>query len=104
MIKILRKKNPMDNDFLELIKVKKEPHHNFYRYKIYYRNEQIGEFDIQKNTNYIHAMEIWEDEYKRRGLATFMHNYIENDLNIKIAPSKSLTKDGKEFYKVYSKK
>ena len=96
MIKI--KKNPTDYDFLESIKIIPKESSFSYRYEVYFRNEQIAVFEIKKGTNFIWEMEVWEDEYKRRGLATFMHKYIEKDLGIKIVPSKSLTRDGKLFY------
>lgn len=98
MIRVRKIKNPRDSEFLELIKVIREDTPISYRYKIYYRNEQIGLFEIKKGTNFIWETGVWEDQYKRRGLATFMHKYIEKDLGIKIVPSKHLTRDGKLFY------
>ncbi len=96
-VKIRKTKNPKDEEFLELIKIKKEIFSDRYIYKIYYRNEQIGQFEIKKDTNYIWEMEI-QEKYKRKGLATFMHKYIEKDLGIKIVPSNHLTREGKLFY------
>lgn len=102
-VKHLKRKNPKDEEFLELIKVKRTLTNNLYCYYIYYRNEQIGLFIIEKGSNYIHEMEIFEDKYKRRGLATFMHDYIENDLRIKLITSNALSKAGERFYQAREK-
>lgn len=97
-VKHLKRKNPKDEEFLELVKVKKEPRDGYYRYKVYYRNEWIAQFEMKKDSNHIWEMEIFEDDYKRRGLGMFIRKYIENDLGIKIVPSKYLTREGKLFY------
>ena len=98
-VKPLKRKNPKDEEFLELIKVIRKNQPLFYRYEVYFRNELIAFFDIGKEDNYIQLMNVFEEKYKRRGLAMFMHDYIENDLGIKIVTSKALSKEGKLFYK-----
>jgi hypothetical protein len=102
-VKYLKRKNPKDEEFLELIKVIRKNQPLFYHYEIYFRNELIGFFDISKNDNYIQLMNIFDYKYKRRGLATFMHDYIEEDLGIKIRTSDFLSKQGKKFYEAREK-
>jgi hypothetical protein len=102
-VKHLKRKNPKDEEFLELIRIERKDYPRLYHYKVYFRNELIGIFDIKKNFNYIQEMEIFEEKYKRRGLAMFMHDYIEQDLGIKIVTSKALSKEGKSFYQAREK-
>lgn len=102
-VKPLKRKNPKDEEFLELVKVIRKNQPLFYRYEVYFRNELIGFFDIGKEDNYIQLMNIPDHKYKRRGLATFMHDYIEQDLGIKIRTSDFLSKQGKKFYEAREK-
>lgn len=108
MIRIIKKKNPTDKNFLNQIEIKKDEiwmpvtDNILIKYHIYYKNKLVGYFKLTKGYNYIDNMHVIE-KYKRRGLATFMHKYIEKDLGIKIVPSEDLTDDGEEFYKSYSK-
>lgn len=102
-VKPLKRKNPKDEEFLELIKVIRKNQPLFYRYEVYFRNELIGFFDIGKEDNYIQLMNIPDYKHKRRGLATFMHDYIEQDLGIKIKTSDFLSKQGKKFYEAREK-
>ena len=102
-VKPLKQKNPKDEEFLELVKVIRKNQPLFYRYEVYFRNESIGFFDIGKEDNYIQLMNIPDYKYKRRGLATFMHDYIEQDLGIRIVTSDYLSKQGKKFYEAREK-
>lgn len=103
-VKHLKQKNPKDEKFLELIKIKRNLVNNLYLYNIYYGNEKIGQFIILKGDNHIHEMEIFEDKYKRKGLATFMHEYIEKNLGIEIVASDALSRAGERFYQARKKK
>lgn len=60
-------------------------------------NRVIGMASIKINTNNAH-IEI-NKNYQRKGLATFLYNFIEKDLKIKLKPSNTQTKDGKKFWK-----
>lgn len=91
-------KNPTDQDFLRQIRIEKFDNGVFIRYEIIYESKEIAVFVIKSNTNYIYDVEIFHDEFKRRGLATYVYNYIEKDLKIKLAPSKYQTRDGKQFW------
>ena len=40
----------------------------------------------------------------RQGIATYLYDYIEKDLDIKLRPSNNLSSDGEEFWKNRLKK
>ena len=44
------------------------------------------------------------DSYKRKGIASFIYDYIEKDQNVKLTPSNILLPPGKEFWKNRSRK
>jgi hypothetical protein len=67
-------------------------------YKIYFRDNQIGYVEIIKGTNFIEDIVI-NEEFRRKGLANYLYNYIEKDLKIKLRPSSVQLEDGKAFWK-----
>lgn len=91
-------KNPTDKDFLRQIRIEKFENSVFIRYDVYFDIERIATFMIFCGTNYIDDVEIFHNKYKHKGLATFMYDYIEKDLEIKLQPSKAQTKEGKAFW------
>ncbi len=102
-----KKSNPTDYKLLKDIKIKKlrifepigrNPNRHYLEYKILLNNKQIGYAMMEENTNFISLVEI-HDAFQRSGLNTYLYNYIENDLNIKLVPSKSQSSDGKAFWK-----
>lgn len=103
----LKKSNPTDYKLLKDIKIKKlrifepigrDPNRHYLEYKILLNNKQIGYAIMEENANFISLVEI-HDAFQRSGLNTYLYNYIENDLNIKLVPSKSQSSDGKAFWK-----
>lgn len=102
---IIKKKNPIDKDFIKNINIKKsfndswEYEYGSFIYDIYYNDRFIGSFNIKTNSNYITDAQIYDPIYRRRGLATYIYDYIEKDLNIKLKPSFYLLKDGEAFWK-----
>ena len=105
----LSRKNPTDKEFLQKIKITKNAAYFpvtssiIIKYHVYYDNKEIGYFKLTEGYNFIDNMRV-DEKFQHRGLATFMHDYIEQDLGIKIIPSEDLTDDGEEFYKFRSKK
>ena len=97
-------KNPTDKDFLRQIRIEKFDNEVFIRYEVYLKDKWIAVFLILSGQNYIEDSEVFRDEHKHKGLATFMYNYIEKDLRIKLSPSKFQTKDGKLFWQNRLKK
>lgn len=102
------KRNPTDHELLKNIKVKKSEHYNddgskSFWYEIYSDQKLIGAATITKNKNYIDSISI-NPYFRRKGLATHIYNYIENDQNIKLKPSYLLLSDGEKFWKNRLKK
>lgn len=95
----LKQKNPTDLQFLNRIRIEKVDLLAGIRYYVWLDDLCIGVFVIQKRNNFVEEMEIWDSKYKHRGLATYMFDYIEKDLNIKLVPSKYQTKAGRAFWK-----
>ncbi len=91
-------KNPTDKDFLRQIRIEKFDNGVFIRYEVYLKDKWIAVFVLSSGQNYIVDSEVFRDEHKHKGLATFMYNYIEKDLKILLKPSKDQTKDGKLFW------
>ncbi len=58
----------------------------------------IGKAQIKKNKNYISWIEI-DKNFQRKGLSTYLYDYIEKDLEIKLRPSINQLDDGKAFWK-----
>jgi hypothetical protein len=55
-----------------------------------------------KEGTYIQTFEI-DDEFQRKGVGTFLYNYIEKDRKIKLRPSNNVSSDGKAFWKARRK-
>lgn len=103
MIRIIKNsssklKNPTDKDFLCQIRIEKFDNGVFIRYEVIYNGEEIAIFILHKGKDYIEDSEIFSNEFKRRGLASYVYDYIEKDLKIRLKPSKSQTLDGKLFW------
>ena len=77
-----KKKNPTDKYFLSKISVDKIVFNNNYEYDVYFGSKFIAYVIIKFNSNSIYKIEILDPQYRRRGLATFLYDHIENDLNI----------------------
>jgi len=90
MIRIKRKKaNPTDHELLkeiEIVKKKGSIDKDFIFYNIFLNGKDIGGARVLKDTDYITDVHI-NKEYRLKGLATFLYNYIENDLKVKLQPS-----------------
>lgn len=97
MIRIKKKKvNPTDHEFLKKIEIRKENHpDNRTHYIIYYLDRPIGYAEIiwsiqkQLNNNKININNVSiKNEFRRKGLASYLYNFIEKDTNFDIIPSK----------------
>jgi GNAT superfamily N-acetyltransferase len=93
-----RLKNPRNDELLSKIKIKKRITNNGFTYDVLYEDNSIAYVEIAKNKNNIHWIEI-AAKYQRKGLATYLYNYIERDLKIKLNPSDCLLAEGKAFWK-----
>jgi GNAT superfamily N-acetyltransferase len=100
MIKRVKRKNPTDEEFLKKIKIVrniKGKDEKYYDYTVYLQSEIIGKAIIFENDNFIQAVAI-NKEFQRRGISTYLYNYIEKDLNIKLRTSDYVMSDGKAFW------
>lgn len=97
MIRVI-KKNPIDRELLNNIKIKDLIYPDFIVYRVYYNNNVIAHLVLDRNKNHITTVTI-NDKFKRKGLASFLYDYIENTQNIKLKPSSILLPDGKAFWK-----
>lgn len=101
----LKRKNPIDLNFLKQVFVDKETFKITdgkdkiisYQYNVYLNDKRIGYAEIVKGQNTVDDISI-KKPYQRKGLSTFLYNYIEKDLNIKLKPSEYLDPDGKKFW------
>ena len=105
----LKKSNPADQNLLKKIQIQKElikipkdkfrPRNTYYtEYQILLNGKIIGKAQIKKNKNYISWIEIYKN-FQRKGLSTYLYDYIEKDLEIKLRPSINQLDEGKEFWK-----
>lgn len=109
MIRIKKKKvNPIDHELLNNITIKKEqlglhPIDRNIRYKFYLKNEEIAAADVEIYNNIVGDI-FMSPKFQRKGLGTFIYDYIESDLGIKLKPSEYLSSKGEAFWKNRSRK
>lgn len=114
MIRIKKAKNPTDHEFLKKVEIKKENHpDNIIHYIVYYSNKPIGYAEIkwsqqkQLNNNKININNVSiKNEFRRKGLASYLYDFIEKDTNFDIIPSKKedLNNNSEPFWKNRLKK
>lgn len=97
MKKLTRKKNPKDYDLLKQLVVKRNNGVGYLLYITYLSKLEIAKLHFNKNKNYVYNIEV-KEEFRRKGVADFLYNYIEKDLDIKLKPSSFLLSDGKAFW------
>lgn len=106
MIKIItqdKKSNPTDHNLILKLTVKKSFPDYGTMYEVYLGRKRIGFADIDNGKTEISFVQI-NKEYQRKGVSTFLYNYIEKDLGCKLKPSKDLIEDGEAFWKNRSKR
>lgn len=96
-----RRNNPDDLSLLKSIKITKEIDYDYDTdlivYTIWFRNKEIGYAYIFVGADSILKIDINYD-FKRKGLATYLYNYIEKDLNLKLKPSVRQSFEGKQLW------
>ncbi len=102
----LKRSNPKNKKLLNELKIERKLKHRqppvlneVYAYNIYHNNKQIGYVWVNKTNSLINKVEILDSDYMRQGIATYLYDYIEKDLDIKLRPSNNLSSDGAEFWK-----
>lgn len=103
MIRI-RKPNPKNLSLIEQLIVKKIiDEDGWVTYSVWLNNNIIGNLTINKNFK-VMGVNI-KDNYQRQGIATYLYDYVENDLNIKLKQSDTyLSPKAKLFWKNRNKK
>lgn len=101
MIRIRR--NPKDEAFLEKLKVKiygnNDKFSNVIVYMAIINNKSlVAEAIYDILTGHVELI-VTNESYRRKGVASFMYDYIEKDLGIKLQPSKHLLPSGQLFWK-----
>ena len=98
--KITKKINPTDEELLKKLKIKKEyfPETNEIFYIVLLNNNEIGSAVYRTNKNVVDSTGI-DKEYRRRGVNTWLYDYIEKDQNVKLTPSKTLMREGELFWR-----
>ena len=106
MIKIInrnKKSNPTDHDLISKLTVKKSFPDYGTMYEVYLGKRRIGFADIDNGKTEISFVNI-NEEYRRKGVSTFLYDYIEKDLGRKLKPSLDLLDDGDKFWKNRNKR
>ncbi len=106
MIRIKRKVNPTDQKIIDKLSITKTKLDGSgdYDYILYDGNKVIGGAGYNPISKYITWVQL-NTNYRRKGIASFLYKYIENDLDIKIdKPSPFLSKDGEKFWRSRLKK
>lgn len=110
MIRI--KRNPTDLSIInKLIIVKSKEKFNgafsddevLPKYTIYYDDNEIGYVFLKKNLKEVKQIFIYP-QFQRKGVGSYVYNYIENDMGIKLKPSNDQSMKGKLFWKNRSKR
>lgn len=97
--------NPRDEEFLKKISIEERRNlTSTISYAVYYSNNFIATFLYNKVYKHISNILIFDDEYKRRGLATYIYDYVEKEQGIKLRPSPVLLDEGELFWKNRLKK
>lgn len=107
MIRIKRK-NPTNYELLKNIRIVKEkleghPISEFARFRFYLGKEEIARADVEIDNRIISDI-LMDPKFQRKGLGTFIYDYVESKLNIKLKPSDYLSSKGEAFWKNRSRK
>ena len=103
MIRRKTKSNPTDHDLISKLTVKKSFPDYGTMYEVYLGKRRIGFADIDHGKTEISFVNI-NEEYRRKGVSSFLYDYIEKDLDRKLKPSEDLLDDGEAFWKARIKK
>lgn len=90
----MKKINPKDENILKYIKLEEQACGWFV---IRYKRKHAGNITIDFHNNEVARIDIFP-EYKRKGIATYVLNLIENKFNILLKPNKTVSKEGKMFF------
>lgn len=94
--------NPKDLKLLNSLTIQRHPYYEygkkFWEYSIIGPGfELIGKVLIQPGNNYIYDIGI-KSQFQKRGVGSFVYDYIEKDLGIRLEPSPELLGPGEKFW------
>lgn len=95
---LAKSKNPTDYEFLKHIKIDKNDDGKFIIYYIIYNGLPIGDACYNKINGWVGNINI-DKEHQRKGLATYLYNYIEKEHGVILRPSRTQLGDGDAFWK-----
>lgn len=98
MIRRKTKSNPTDHDLISKLIIKKSFPDYGVMYEVYLGKKRIGFADIDHGKTEISFVNI-NEEYRRKGVSSFLYDYIEKDLGRKLKPSADLLDGGEAFWK-----
>lgn len=95
-----QRKNPRDEKLLKEIYIKTEPYieDGYIRYKVIYNNKIIGFADFNIYFKWVDLVSV-NEPFKRKGIATYLYDYIEKVQKVKLKPSYDILPEGKKFWK-----
>lgn len=102
------RKNPKDEELLNKLRIEKETGYTYgyneswIHYKVFLNNKMIGDAQYLVGKDYISTVYV-DREYRRKGVASFLYDYIEKDQNVKLKSDAS-TREGKAFWSSRIKK
>lgn len=100
----IKRKNPRDEELLKQLIIKKKKFGNNIMYEALIYDDidtdeliHVGYAEFNPDKIWIDNVEI-DKLFKRKGVATYLYDYIEKDQNVKLKPSNSLFPAGKKFW------
>lgn len=94
-------KNSKNLEIIKYITLKEFPNIHGYdhikMYDILYKDENIGDIEVNIKNQYINDIFI-KKSFRKMGIGSYVYDLIEKIYSIKLKPSKSLSKQGKEFW------
>lgn len=97
-------KNPRDENLLNQIEIRKilSPEYpSLITYKAFLNNQPIGSlhYNHKDHSQTVYVADNFNGiNFRRKGVASYLYDYAEKNLGIKLRPSKHLSRDGKPFW------
>lgn len=97
--------NPYNSDFIKTLTIEKTRGVDkfyeggpYYKYTVFdEKNRKLGYAIIYIGDEFVIALDV-DKEHRQKGIATYLYNYIEFDLGIKLHPSENLEPYSKLFW------
>jgi len=96
--RIKPRQNPTDDDLIKKINIKRTKIGDKIIYNVYLGSSEIGYVEIYKGDDFVDLANI-SPSFRRKGVATYVYDYIENDLGVKLKPSDRQLQSHADFWK-----